>query len=113
MVAGAVKPYLPNDAPAWYVAAGFGLYFAICIAVQPLPRKTRAFPETLTSSADDEKAPCAVNRAAKMIDDEQPWLTLATFESTARTTRDRTRIDPCPHLSHRVSASRILNAYRR
>jgi len=30
MVAGAVKPYLPNDAPAWYVAAGFGLYFAIC-----------------------------------------------------------------------------------
>jgi hypothetical protein len=31
MVAGAVKPYLPNDAPAWYVAAGFGLYFAICV----------------------------------------------------------------------------------
>ena len=31
MVAGAVKPYLPNDAPMWYVAAGFGLYFAICI----------------------------------------------------------------------------------
>ena len=30
MVAGAVKPYVPNDAPLWYVAAGFGLYFAIC-----------------------------------------------------------------------------------
>jgi len=30
MVASAVKPYLPNDSPAWYVAAGFGLYFAIC-----------------------------------------------------------------------------------
>jgi predicted acyltransferase len=30
MVAGAVKPYLPNDAPGWYVAVGFGLYFAIC-----------------------------------------------------------------------------------
>jgi len=30
MVAGAVKPYLPNDAPLWYVAAGFSLYFAIC-----------------------------------------------------------------------------------
>ncbi len=30
MVAGAVKPYVPNDSPLWYVAAGFGLYFAIC-----------------------------------------------------------------------------------
>jgi hypothetical protein len=30
MVAGAVKPYVPNDAPFWYVAAGFSLYFAIC-----------------------------------------------------------------------------------
>jgi predicted acyltransferase len=30
MVAEAVKPYIPNDAPLWYVAAGFGLYFAIC-----------------------------------------------------------------------------------
>ena len=30
MVAGAVKPYVPRDAPLWYVAAGFALYFAIC-----------------------------------------------------------------------------------
>jgi predicted acyltransferase len=30
MVAGAVKPYVPNDAPLWYVTAGFALYFAIC-----------------------------------------------------------------------------------
>jgi predicted acyltransferase len=30
LVAGAVKPYVPNDAPGWYVAAGLGLYFAIC-----------------------------------------------------------------------------------
>jgi predicted acyltransferase len=30
IVAGAVKPYLPNDAPLWYVAAGFATYFAIC-----------------------------------------------------------------------------------
>ncbi len=30
IVADAVKPYVPRDAPAWYVAAGFGLYFAIC-----------------------------------------------------------------------------------
>jgi predicted acyltransferase len=30
MVAGAVKPYVPNDVPLWYLAAGFSLYFAIC-----------------------------------------------------------------------------------
>jgi predicted acyltransferase len=31
IVADAVKPYVPNDAPLWYVAAGFAVYFAICI----------------------------------------------------------------------------------
>jgi predicted acyltransferase len=30
LVAGAVKPYAPNDAPLWYVAAAFGVYFGIC-----------------------------------------------------------------------------------
>jgi predicted acyltransferase len=30
MVAGAVKPYVPKDSPAWYFMLGFGLYFAIC-----------------------------------------------------------------------------------
>jgi hypothetical protein len=30
IVAGAVKPYLPHDAPAWYVALAFGLYFTVC-----------------------------------------------------------------------------------
>ena len=30
IVAGAVKPYLPNDVPAWYLAAGFVVYFGIC-----------------------------------------------------------------------------------
>ena len=30
MVAGAVKPYVPKDVPFWYLAVGFGLYFAIC-----------------------------------------------------------------------------------
>jgi predicted acyltransferase len=30
MVAGAVKPYIPDDSRAWYLAIGFGLYFAIC-----------------------------------------------------------------------------------
>lgn len=29
LVASAIKPYLPHDAPAWYVAAGFGVYFLI------------------------------------------------------------------------------------
>jgi hypothetical protein len=30
MVAAAVKPYAPNDAPLWYVAAGFLIYFGVC-----------------------------------------------------------------------------------
>ncbi len=30
MVASAVKPYVPNDVPLWYLAVGFGIYFAIC-----------------------------------------------------------------------------------
>jgi predicted acyltransferase len=30
LVAGAVKPYLPNDAPDWFVAVGFSVYFGIC-----------------------------------------------------------------------------------
>ena len=29
LVAGAVKPYVPGDAPGWYVAAGFLVYFGI------------------------------------------------------------------------------------
>jgi predicted acyltransferase len=31
MVAGAIKPYLPRDAPSWYVGAGFCAYFIICV----------------------------------------------------------------------------------
>jgi predicted acyltransferase len=30
VVAAAVKPYLPKDVPAWYLAAGFCVYFGIC-----------------------------------------------------------------------------------
>jgi hypothetical protein len=30
LVAGAVKPYLPNDAPLWFVATGLAIYLAIC-----------------------------------------------------------------------------------
>jgi len=29
MVSGAIKPFVPNDAPLWYVAAGVGVYFLI------------------------------------------------------------------------------------
>lgn len=29
LVAGAIKLYMPRDAPSWYVAAGFGIYFGI------------------------------------------------------------------------------------
>jgi predicted acyltransferase len=29
LVAGAVKPWVPKDAPGWYVAAGFLVYFAV------------------------------------------------------------------------------------
>jgi predicted acyltransferase len=30
LVSEAVKPYVPNNAPLWYVAAAIGLYLAIC-----------------------------------------------------------------------------------
>jgi len=30
LVSEAVKPYLPNDAPLWYVVSGLTLYFGIC-----------------------------------------------------------------------------------
>ena len=30
IVASAVRPYLPNDSPTWYLAVGFGVYFGIC-----------------------------------------------------------------------------------
>jgi predicted acyltransferase len=30
IVAGAIKPYVPRDAPGWYVTLAFALFFAIC-----------------------------------------------------------------------------------
>jgi predicted acyltransferase len=30
MVAGAVRPYVPDDSPLWYVLTGFLVYFGIC-----------------------------------------------------------------------------------
>jgi hypothetical protein len=32
LVSGAVKPYVPNDSPFWYLAIGLSLYLAICVA---------------------------------------------------------------------------------
>jgi predicted acyltransferase len=43
MVASAVKPYVPNDSPAWYLAAGLGLYFAICTAMNRYLEKHELF----------------------------------------------------------------------
>ena len=43
MVASAVKPYLPNDSPFWYLAAGFSLYFAICVAFNWYLERHRLF----------------------------------------------------------------------
>jgi predicted acyltransferase len=43
MVASAVKPYLPKNAPLWYVAAGFGLYFAICALLNRYLEKHELF----------------------------------------------------------------------
>jgi predicted acyltransferase len=43
MVASAVKPYLPDDSPFWYLALGFGVYFAICIAFQWYLERHRLF----------------------------------------------------------------------
>lgn len=40
---GAIKPYVPNDAPAWYVAAGFSVYFAICTAINAYLEKHKLF----------------------------------------------------------------------
>ena len=38
-----VKPYLPNDSPAWYLAAGFALYFAICTLLNRYLEKHELF----------------------------------------------------------------------
>jgi predicted acyltransferase len=43
MVSDAVKPYLPNDSPLWYVAIGFSLYFAICVAFNAYLARHRLF----------------------------------------------------------------------
>ena len=43
MVAGAVRPYLPRDAPLWYAAAGTFLYFLICWGLIRYLEKNRIF----------------------------------------------------------------------
>jgi predicted acyltransferase len=43
LVADAVKPYAPNDSPLWYVAAAFGVYFAICYVFNRYLEEHRIF----------------------------------------------------------------------
>ncbi|KAJ3060464.1 hypothetical protein HK102_009480 [Quaeritorhiza haematococci] len=43
MVASAVRPYLPRDAPLWYAIAGTLLYFAICWGLIRHLEKNRIF----------------------------------------------------------------------
>jgi predicted acyltransferase len=43
LVAGAVKPYAPNDSPLWYVASAFGFYFAICYVFNRYLEEHRIF----------------------------------------------------------------------
>ncbi len=43
MVASAVKPYVPVDAPLWYVAAGFLLYFGLCYVMIRYLEKNHLF----------------------------------------------------------------------
>jgi peptidoglycan/LPS O-acetylase OafA/YrhL len=43
IVAAAIKPYVPRDAPGWYVTLAFGLYFAICCLFIRYLEKHRLF----------------------------------------------------------------------
>jgi hypothetical protein len=43
MVASAVRPYVPGNAPLWYVAAGFLLYFGICYVMVRYLEKNHLF----------------------------------------------------------------------
>ncbi len=43
MVASAVRPYLPRDAPLWYAIAGTLLYFAISWGLIRYLEKNRIF----------------------------------------------------------------------
>jgi predicted acyltransferase len=43
IVASAVAPYLPKDAPGWYVAAGFGIEFGLTYLLMRYLEKNRLF----------------------------------------------------------------------
>ncbi len=43
LVSEAVKPYLPNDAPLWYVTAGLALYLGICTLFNDYLEKRQIF----------------------------------------------------------------------
>ena len=51
MVAGAVKPYLPNDAPPGIVAAGFSVYFGICTLLNRYLEKHELFLKLMRSDS--------------------------------------------------------------
>ena len=43
MVNSAVKPFVPNDSPMWYVFAGFAVSFGICYLVLRTVEKQKIF----------------------------------------------------------------------
>jgi predicted acyltransferase len=43
MVNGAVKPFVPNDSPMWFVLTGFGVSLAICYLILRYLEKQRLF----------------------------------------------------------------------
>ena len=43
MVSSAVRPYVPKDAPLWYVVAGFLVYFGICYLLIRYLEKNKLF----------------------------------------------------------------------
>jgi predicted acyltransferase len=43
LVASAVRPYVPDDAPLWYVTAGFFFYFGICYVMVRYLEKNHLF----------------------------------------------------------------------
>ena len=73
MVASAVKPYLPEDSPLWFVTAGFLLYFGISYLLIRYLEKHELFlgyessaPEPPPGSASDGPAGNSRLRAASM-----------------------------------------------
>jgi predicted acyltransferase len=43
LIASAVKPYMPKDVPLWYLAAGFSVYFGLCVLFNRYLEKHKIF----------------------------------------------------------------------